>query len=136
MCNPPAFLPFLSQVLDTLSSKTKIFEALRQMPASIKEYVQKRWRLTQRINRCADEVKEIEKCIQLLSMNERGRVILQGAREAEAIATTIIQGCVRRRVGDSSSEAIASINDSILQTDSNLYTAFKLSERHGELTWE
>ncbi|KAK6988649.1 hypothetical protein R3P38DRAFT_3228615 [Favolaschia claudopus] len=102
MRNAPAFLPFLSRILDTLKSKTNIFEALRQISASIKEYVQKRWRLTQRINRCAHEVKEIEKSIQLLSMNERGRLILQGVREAEGIATNNISGCVRRRLGESS----------------------------------
>ncbi|KAK6988645.1 hypothetical protein R3P38DRAFT_275522 [Favolaschia claudopus] len=105
----PGFLPFLSQILDTLSSKTKISEALRQMPAFIKEYTQKMWRLTQRIHRCAQEVKEIEKSIRILSMNERGRLILQGVREAEGIATNSISGCVRRRVAE-----IASINASIV----------------------
>ncbi|KAK6971965.1 hypothetical protein R3P38DRAFT_3488084 [Favolaschia claudopus] len=113
--NPTALRPILSRILDTLKSKTKISEALRHIPASSKEYVQNRWRLTQGINRCAHEVKEIEKSIRILSMNERGRLILQGVREAEAIATTNISGCVRRRVGESSSESIASINGSVLK---------------------
>ncbi|KAK6969452.1 hypothetical protein R3P38DRAFT_3501007 [Favolaschia claudopus] len=119
-----AFLPLLSQ---TLSSKTRLSEALRQIPRSSKEYVQKMWRLTQRIKRCAHEVKEIEKSIRILSMNERGRLILQGVREVEAIA---ISGCVRRRVGESSSASITSesINGSILQTD----TAFEWVKDSGD----
>ncbi|KAK6988659.1 hypothetical protein R3P38DRAFT_2804441 [Favolaschia claudopus] len=87
MRNSVAFLPILSTIRDTLRSKTKIFEELRQTPASIIEYVQRVWRLTHRINKCGHEVKEIEKSIRILSMNERGRLILQGVREAEAIAT-------------------------------------------------
>ncbi|KAK6969457.1 hypothetical protein R3P38DRAFT_2814368 [Favolaschia claudopus] len=88
--NPTAFLRILTRIPDTLKSKTEIFEALQQIPTSIKEYVQTRWQLTQRINRCAHEVKEIEKSIRILSMNERGRLILQGVREAEGIATNNI----------------------------------------------
>ncbi|KAK6988668.1 hypothetical protein R3P38DRAFT_3443601 [Favolaschia claudopus] len=119
MRNPTAFLPILARIPDTLKSKTEILKALQQIPASIIEYVQKMWRLTQRINRCAHEVKEIEKRIRILSMNERGRLILQGVREAEAIAINNVSGCVRRRVGESSS-AGASINASIVQTDTRL----------------
>ncbi|KAK6988664.1 hypothetical protein R3P38DRAFT_3228637 [Favolaschia claudopus] len=86
---------------ETIRSKKKLVEAVRHIPEAVREYAQKVWLLSQRINGCADQVKKLEKSIDLMVVSECQRRIKESMREAETIGATparmTLTGRVRRR---------------------------------------
>ncbi|KAK6988650.1 hypothetical protein R3P38DRAFT_3228616 [Favolaschia claudopus] len=74
-------------ISDTVTSMTRTVEAVKNIPKAVKEYVQNVWLLSEQISECADQVKELERSIQSIMLNERQRRFDGSPRECDTSGT-------------------------------------------------